>query len=269
MSSSIAFPHEAIAEAPLAPQPLPRTLPHVFVVPAYNEADNLPRLLADLESRPALFPLGSCVVVVDDGSDDGTDELVRAYTGPLDVELCRLESNQGPGAAFRVGFQTALERTPGEAFVVTLEADTTSDLDALPEMIERAAAGADLVVASWAMVRVSFLRRFLSAGAAFVVRHALGLHTHTVSSFYRVYRASCLRGAFASYGDGLIKERGFACKAELLAKLSALGGHVEEVTVELDTSRRVGNSKMPVLRTIFAYWRLLARLRFSKETAAA
>ncbi|MGH3092629.1 MAG: glycosyltransferase family 2 protein, partial [Gaiellaceae bacterium] len=133
----------ARAEAPALSAPV-----NVFVIPAYNEEENLPRLFAELEARPSLFPGGSRVLIVDDGSQDATAALVESYSGPLPVELIRLERNRGPGAAFRAGFEAALRHCPDDALVVTLEADTTSDLDALPRMLERAAAGAELVLAS-------------------------------------------------------------------------------------------------------------------------
>jgi dolichol-phosphate mannosyltransferase len=206
---------------------------------------------------------------VDDGSQDETVNIVESYTGPLPAEVIKLERNQGPGAAFRAGFAAALEGTSGEALVVTLEADTTSDLDALPEMLRLARTRAELVLASWVMVNVSRFRKVLSGGAAVVINRILGVDAKTVSSFYRVYRASTLRNAAARYGDGLIREPGFACKAELLSKLTSLGASIEEVDVGLDTSRRVGESKMPILRTIFHYWRLMARQRFARDPVAA
>ena len=207
------------------------------------------------------------MIIVDDGSADTTRELVSQYEGPMEVELVALPHNQGPGAAFRAGFAAALARCPENVYVVTLEADTTSDLDALPEMLEHIDDGADLVLASWRMIAVSRRRRFLSAGAGFVVRRGLGLDAHTVSSFYRVYRGSTLRAATELYGERLIQEPGFACKAELLAKLAAMNVRVEEVSVNLDWSRRNGKSKMPVARTMFAYWRMMFRQRVQSEPA--
>lgn len=242
--------------------------PHIFIVPTYNEEENLPRLLIDLEARSELFPLGSRVLVVDDGSEDGTVDVVRNYAGRLELDVLPLPRNQGPGAAFRAAFLAVLDHCPEDALLITLEADSTGDLDALPTMVDRARAGADLVLADWVMADVSPHRRLLSAAAGVVVRLLLGLEAKTVSSFFRVYRASALRAAFAHHGDGLIREAGFACKAELLAKLSALGARVEEVPVGLDTSKRIGKSKMPVLKTILAYWRMIARQRLARGTAA-
>jgi dolichol-phosphate mannosyltransferase len=251
-----------MAAAPTGPLEGGPTL--LFVVPVHNEEENLPRLLADFESRPELFAGGGRLIVADDGSTDSTPELLAAYDGPLPLQAVRLEPNQGPGAAFRDGFAAALDGAPDDAFVVTMEGDTTSDLDALPTMLERAQDGVDLVLADWQMVNVGRVRKLLSLAAGVVVRRGLGLRAKTVSSFFRVYRVPALRMGFERYGDGFIEETGFACKAESLVKLVALGVRVEDVPVPLDWSRRVGKSQMPVFKTMFDYWRMLLRLRFSK-----
>ena len=249
-------------------------LPTIFVVPVYNEEANLPRLFADLEARPWLFvDEASKVVFVDDGSDDGTAAVLAAYDGPIPVDVVTLDHNQGPGAAFRAGFEAVLETAPPDALVITLESDNTSDLDALPAMIAHARGGAELVLASvhggGNMVNVSPLRRVLSKGAGAVVRVALGLDARTVSSFFRVYRSAVLRRGVERWGDALIQENGFACMAEVLAKLTAVGAKVEEVPVDLDASRRVGESKMDVLPTLLGYARLLVRgTRPARGTAA-
>ncbi len=96
--------------------------------------------------------------------------------------------------------------------IVTLEADTTSDLDALEGMLERARDGADVVLASHhaagELVNVGAHRRFLSRAASYAIRRTAGLDASTVSSFFRVYRASVLRAAYERHGDDLIRERG-------------------------------------------------------------
>jgi dolichol-phosphate mannosyltransferase len=257
-----------------ASKPHVRTaVPNLFVVPAFNEIENLPRLLEDLESRPELFPAGSRLFIVDDGSSDGTGEWVERYDGPVPTELVSYGENRGPGAAFRAGFDAALALCDEDANVVTLEADTTSDLNALSAMFGEIDAGAGLVLASvhggGQMVNVSLFRRFLSRCAGAAVRLLLGLDARTVSSFFRVYRASVLREASQRYGDRLITESGFACKAELLAKIASLGTKIEEVPVDVDGSRRVGESKMSIGPTLAGYWRLFRGAKLADEPAAA
>jgi dolichol-phosphate mannosyltransferase len=234
----------------------------IVVVPAYNEEANVPRLLADLALRPELWTDGR-VILVDDGSSDGTIAAAEAHRGPVPLEVLALGRNEGPGRAFDAGFRRALEIATADDVVITLESDTTSDLDALEAMLAVAADDADVVLASHhaggELANVARHRRFLSRAASSAIRRSAGLHASTVSSFFRVYRAEALRAGYAAYGDGFIRERGFACKAEILIKLSRLGVQVAEVPVCLDWSRREGESKLRVLPTVAGYARLMGR----------
>jgi dolichol-phosphate mannosyltransferase len=243
----------------------------IFVIPALDEEANLPRVLDELEARRELWSPGGLVLVVDDGSTDATAEIADRWPGPLPVRALRLGSNLGPGAAFRHGFREALAIGSADALIVTLEADSTSDLDALELMLGHAVDGADVVLASvhggGQLLNTSWTRRLLSAGASHATRRALGLDARTVSSFFRVYRTAALRRAFEVHGDGLILESGFACKAEILMKLDRLGARIAEVPVSLDSARRIGASKMPLLRTAAAYGRLYKRSRAREGVA--
>jgi dolichol-phosphate mannosyltransferase len=244
----------------------------VLVIPAFNEEANLPRLLRDLEERPTLWS-GGHVIVVDDGSTDGTADVVAAYDGPVPLMLVRQIRNQGPGRAFDRGFRLALELAGEDDLVVTLESDTTSDLDALEAMLARARAGADVVLASvhagGNLVNAGRHRVALSRAASFAMRRAAGIDARTVSSFFRVYRASALRAGYERHGEGFIREGGFACKAEILAKLDRLGARVEEVPVDLDSSRREGESKLRVLPTVGGYARVMTRQMLARMKAPA
>lgn len=233
-----------------------------LVIPAFNEEANVPRLLADLESREDLWR-GGRVVLVDDGSSDRTVEIARAHEGELPLEVLEQVRNQGPGRAFDRGFRHVLASASADTLVVTLESDTTSDLGALSEMLATARSGADVVLASHhdggELVNVGAHRRFLSRAAAYAIRRTSGLDARTVSSFFRVYRAGALHAAYAQYGDDLIREPGFACKAEILIKLDRLGSLIAEVPVALDWSTREGESKLRVLPTVGGYARIMAR----------
>jgi dolichol-phosphate mannosyltransferase len=235
---------------------------HTFVIPAFNEAENIPRLFADLAARPELWA-GGRLLLVDDGSADSTADVAEACAGVLPVEVIRMGHNQGPGRAFDAGFRRALELSGPEDVVITLESDTTSDLDAIARMLDAIDAGADVVLASvhagGDMLNVGRRRRFLSHAAAFAIRQSAGLDARTVSSFFRVYRAGLLEAAYEKYGDEFVRERGFACKAEILMKLVRLGARVHEVPVDLDASRRLGASKLRVLPTAAGYGRLMVR----------
>ena len=115
-------------------------------------------------------------------------------------------------------------------------------------MLAAAREGADVVLASHhdggELVNVSRHRRFLSQGRL-VGRSAAaaGSTPSTVSSFFRVYRATSLHAGYERYGDSFIRERGFACKAEILMKLSRLGITIAEVPVTLDWSQARGREQ--------------------------
>ena len=135
-------------------------------------------------------------------------------------------------------------------------------------MIAARPRGADVVLASWVMVSVKPApplperRRRLRRCAA----RSASRRTRSRRSSASTARPSCAARS-GTTATQLIRERGFACKAEILAKLAHIGATITEVPVDLDSTRRVGKSKMPILKTMLAYWRLLARARFARGLA--
>jgi dolichol-phosphate mannosyltransferase len=172
--------------------------------------------------------------------------------------------NAGLGAAVNTGLRAALAEADDGDAIVTLEADTTSDLDDLPEMLELFDRGYDLVLASvyapgGKILGVSGHRIAISKAVSNVFRVACGLRElHTLSSLYRVYRAGTLRRAAKRHGDHLVREPGFAVNIELLLKLHRAGARIGEVPTVNDWSTRMGASKMRVAPTARAYLRVMA-----------
>ena len=232
-----------------------------FVIPAYNEVENIPRLLADL--APVARELGARVIFVDDGSTDGTAEMIREHSRDLHIAIVTHTVNRGLGTAINTGIRAALGESSDDDAIVTLEADTTSNLGDLPEMMKRFDQGADVVLASvyapgGKIIGVAGWRLAASKSVSNTFRYLGGLREiHTLSSLYRVYRAGTLRRAADTYGYLLVREPGFAANVELLLKLYNAGAVVTEVPTTNDWTTRKGESKMQLKPTVIAYMRLM------------
>jgi len=237
------------------------------VVPAYNEAGNIGAAIEGIRERVEPLGLPHRIVVVDDGSSDGTADLCRKASEPLrPVEVLVHPRNLGPGAAFRTGFLHVLRGADPLDVVLTLEGDTTSDPAVLLRMLHRVwEEGDHIVLASCYLygggIKGTRLHRVgLSHLANGLMKKTLGLSgLATLSSFYRVYQVSALQAMLRHYGDGFLTSRGFECMVEILYRAARLGLRISEVPMVLDGSRRAGRSKMRVLRTSIAYLRLAAR----------
>lgn len=236
-----------------------------FMIPMYNEAANLPELLTSL-LRWAVNCKEHChLIAVDDGSTDETAVLLRAFDG-LPLTVVQHSTNLGAAKAFESGFRAWSELPFGACdLLVTLEADNTSSLSVLQEMVQRARAGFDLVLASCyapggTIVGTNFVRTSLSFCANLILRCTPGMPgVYTFSSFYRVHRGSFLRRAMAAYGDRMIEEAGFVCVVEMLLKFGLMSARICEVPLRLDGAQRKGASKMKVMRTIRGYLHLFLR----------
>jgi dolichol-phosphate mannosyltransferase len=247
-----------------------------LVIPALNEAANIGHVLADLRAARDRLPtrLDACMLLVDDGSTDGTSEVARAAAGDLNVEVLRHDEPQGPGRAFATAFARLEPTLSGDDFVLTLEADNTSRVELLERMVLRSREGYDAVFASpyaygGGIVRTNPVRTGLSHLANTFVKEFLGIRgLFTVSSFFRLYRGSAVRRLQEHFGPGIVERAGFESMAELTLKMVYMGMSISEVAMVLDSSRRVGNSKMRIGRTGLGYLALFRRRGAWKSAAA-
>jgi dolichol-phosphate mannosyltransferase len=238
------------------------------VLPAYNEADALPPLLKRLHSvSVGHFGSSLCVIVVDDGSSDGTAEAARGAVPGLDVRVVAHASNRGLNEAIRTGLLAALEQVGDDDIVVTMDADDTHAPGLISRMTMLIEEGNDVVVASryapgGRVLGVPLSRRVLSRGASLLFRmvHPVrGVRDYTCG--YRAYRAGLLREAFARWGDEFVSAPGFSCMVDILLKLHRLQAVVTEAPLVLRYDRKPGKSKMNVGRTMKQTVSLLARRR--------
>jgi dolichol-phosphate mannosyltransferase len=227
------------------------------VVPCHNEEGNVPRYAAELV--PALEALGASfeILIVDDGSTDGTAAAADAFAAAQpSARVLRLPSNQGLGAALRAGFAAAR----GE-WIATLDADLTFRPAALKDLFAAARAeNADLVAGSpylrsGDMAGVEWRRRLPSLMLNALYRGLFGLQLTSYTPVFRLYRASRLSKL-------ALTAEGFEINAEIAARGLQAGWRVAEVPAALET-RVSGVSKLRRGRELARHLSLISRLLFS------
>lgn len=241
----------------------------ILALPAYNEAGAIGDLLdAAVAALGQLDGFTARVVVVDDGSADGTADIVRGFRAPFPVEVVVHERNRGLGPAIITSLHAALERsTDPDDVIVNMDADNTHPPDTIPAMLERLRTGADVVIASRyrrgsRQYGVPLKRRILSWGARWLFGFRLrlpGVRDYTCG--FRAYHAKTIRRAFDTYGDRLITRAGFACTDEILVNLAHLDPRprIAEVPFVLRYDRKQGASKLELFKTVRETLKMLLR----------
>ena len=238
-------------------------------LPAYNEERDIVSLLLRIrEEMEGQHLVPYRVLVVNDGSTDGTLAVLNGCTESLPLEILDHGVNKGLGQAMLTGLRRAAELLQEGDILLTMDADNTHNPALIGAMERKIAAGADVVIASryeqgGEEVGLSELRSFLSRGASGLLKLFFPIHGgKDYTCGYRAYRARAIQQAFEVYGDRFVEERGFTCMAEILIKLRALGAHVTEVPLVLRYDLKTGQSKMKVVRTILRYFVLITRNLF-------
>ncbi len=222
------------------------------VLPAFNEEANLERTVRALV--PVLGDVAADyeILVVDDGSTDGTAQAARLLAEEVpSLRLLRHGRNQGYGAALRTGFAAAQRE-----WILLLDADGQFLPEELPRLVE-AASGADLVLGYRRSRADPALRRLFAAVWRLLVRALLGVSVRDTNCGFKLMRTALVQGLD-------LQARGAVISAELLAKARRHGAVMVEVAVTHLPRRRgrqTGGSLPVVLRAYAELARLWWRLR--------
>ena len=231
-----------------------------LILPTYNERENLEPLVRAALPRLEASGLPYTVLVVDDGSPDGTGRIAEGLAAELDrVRVLHRDRKEGLGRAYLAGFAVALEE--GADLVLEMDSDFSHDTADLPRLIA-AARAADLVLGSryvpgggvedWGLVR-----RTLSYGGCLYARVLLGVPVRDLTGGFkcfnrRVLETIDLRGVHAD---------GYGFQIELTYRAVKAGFTVAEVPIRFRERRR-GTSKMNARIALEAVWKVPAlRLR--------
>jgi len=256
----------AVVPAIEQPETVPRTVGASFtvqhltvVVPCFNESEAIEPLVDRLcDLRADLCDLKTFrVILVDDGSDDDTWQVMQSVTSHLPwIERVRHDQNRGITAAIMTGMRAAETE-----FVATLDSDCTYDPLQMRQLLQMVDSQVTLVTASpyhpqGAVVGVPGWRLLLSKTASTAYAAAINVPLHTYTSCFRIYR----RPDFVNI---VVRNQGFVGMAELLWVAVRAGGTVKETPAIL-TSRRVGYSKLRTLPVIAGHLRLIGQIIYQR-----
>ena len=226
----------------------------LVIVPTYNESSNIERLIGEILEKD--FRLD--VLVIDDGSPDGTAEIVRRIVARNPrVNLVERPGKLGLGTAYIAGFRWALER-PYE-FIFEMDADFSHDPNHLPQLL-KAIEDADLAigsrylegrvtVANWPITRL-----LLSYGANVYARALTGLKIYDATAGFKCFRRKVLETIDLSQ----IKSTGYAFQIEMHFRAWKRGFKIVEIPIVF-LDRTKGESKMSkgiIWESIWMVWRL-------------
>ncbi|CAB4683690.1 MAG: glycosyltransferase [Actinobacteria bacterium] len=227
-------------------------------LPTYNERENLERMV---EALSGVLREGDRILVIDDGSPDGTGEIAdrlakeRPYVGVLHRQV-----KEGLGPAYIAGFRHALAE--GAELVLEMDCDFSHDPADVPRLIAEAEAGADLVIGSryvpggtipnWGVVR-----RAISAGGNLYARLILGSRIRDLTGGFKCFRRTVLE----TINLDAIDARGYAFQIENAYRTARAGFRVTEIPIAF-VDREEGKSKMSRTIVAEAFWYVpLLRLR--------
>jgi dolichol-phosphate mannosyltransferase len=226
----------------------------LIILPTYNERDNLEPLVAAIhESLPE-----ARLLVIDDGSPDGTGELADRIASTDDrVEVVHRSGKQGLGTAYRLGFRHAIDR--GFDYVFEMDSDFSHDPKDLPRLLAAARGGADLAIGSrWVAgggtVNWGVKRKLISRGGSFYARTILGVGIRDLTAGFKCFRRQTLERIDLP----AVRSNGYSFQVEMNYRVARAGMQVVEVPVTF-VDRRVGQSKMSraiFLEAVVMVWKL-------------
>ena len=223
------------------------------IIPTYNERESLPHLIRQLMELQSVR-----VLIVDDGSPDGTGEIAEnlSSTFPGRLEVMHRPRPAGLGSAYIEGMQRALGYQTD--LIAQMDADLSHDVRYLPDLIA-ASAAADLVIGSryvpgGGVSNWSLDRRLLSRFANFYVRAVTGLRVRDATAGYRCWR----RDTLTQLPLARLKSSGYSFQVEMVWETVRRGLRVAEVPIVF-VERTQGRSKMNwpvILESIWLPWKL-------------
>jgi glycosyltransferase involved in cell wall biosynthesis len=234
-------------------------------IPSYNEAPTIGLLLWKVRQVFAGFPREYQLLVLDDGSQDGTAEVLERYTRVLPLSVVRHQERRGYAGTVEDLLRLAVERTdrPKRDAAVLMHADFTHGPNFIPDLVRRIESGADIVIAQSRLEgEPSRSRRLVRRLAPVLLRGVVSVPgVSDVVSGFSIFRLVTLRNAFRSQPGPLLTTQGWAANAELYDRAARHARRVETITAVERSDLRQRPSRLNSWDAAMTVWRSRRPLR--------
>lgn len=232
----------------------------IIIIPTYNEKENIEKIIRRIFSLPEDFH----ILVIDDGSPDGTAQIVKALQNEYKTNLFIIERSGklGLGTAYITGFNWAIEHNYD--YIIEMDADFSHSPDDLPKLYNACAMeGADLAIGSRYCSGISVVnwpigRVIMSYYASTYVRTVLGMNIYDCTAGFKCYKKEVLQ----AIDFDKIKMKGYGFQIEMKYNTYKLGFKIKEVPI-IFVDRTEGTSKMNSGIFGEAFWGVI-KMRFRK-----
>lgn len=233
----------------------------IVIIPTYNEIENIENIIRKVFSLDGEYH----ILVIDDGSPDGTADTVKALQKEFPSKLFLLERSgkQGLGTAYLTGFRWALDH--GYGYIFEMDADFSHNPDDLERLYRACVDGADLAIGSRYCDGVSVVnwpigRIIMSYYASVYVRKMLHMKVYDCTAGFKCYR----RVVLDTIDLDKVEMKGYGFQIEMKYTAKKLGFAIAEVPI-IFINRKEGVSKMSSGIFGEAFWGVI-KLRFRKIT---
>lgn len=236
----------------------------VIGLPAYNEEENIGKLLDKISLLEKKLGESLSVIIVNDGSSDGTEKVLKRYSTKYGyINYINHPKNKGLNKAIETLLYYAVNNYSKDDIFITLDSDNTHNPNIIIPMINKLIKERlDIVIASRFVkggkeIGLSSIRKIYSRGAKLFCKIVFPIkNVNDYSCGFRAYSIGFLNKLIALYEGNLITARGFECMVEILAKAGKIGANVGEYPLILEYNLKNGESKMNAIETIKGYFRL-------------
>ncbi|MGH7509100.1 MAG: glycosyltransferase family 2 protein [Gemmatimonadales bacterium] len=234
-------------------------------IPSYNEAPTIGLLLWKVRQVFAAFPREYQLLVLDDGSNDTTAEVLERYTRVLPLTVTRHAERTGYAASVEELLRQAVERTdrPKRDSAILMHADFVHSPNFIPDLVRRIESGADIVVAQGKLEgEPSRLRRWVRRLAPILLRGSVRVPgVSDVVSGFSIFRLVTLRNALRGQPGPLLTAQGWAANAELYDRTARHARRVETIAAVERCDLRQRPSRVSSWDAATAVWRSRGSLR--------